>query len=166
MTQSTAPSSAVGIICYALNEKVWLTSFNPGSDTHTLLCGQRPTLLLPSGYWRMWWWVQCMLGYLAMHNPPGEDTLKVHCRTQCTFWLFYLCWVCRLFVLGYFRVSESGSKCQSHIYIEGILWCFHSKRLTTIHSHTDGGVNHAVQQPARQEQSGWGFLLRGTSTLS
>ena len=32
-------------------------------------------------------------------------------------------------------------------------------------SHTDGGVNHARRQPARQEQSGWGVLLRDTLTL-
>ena len=46
----------------------------------------------------------------------------------------------------------------------------HSKRLTNCltftHSHTEGGVNHARQQPARQEQLGGGFCIRDTSTLS
>ena len=40
-----------------------------------------------------------------------------------------------------------------------------SKRLTPvnahIHTHTDGGVDHARRQPARQEQLGWGVLARG-----
>ena len=43
-----------------------------------------------------------------------------------------------------------------------------SKALYNIHphhSHTDGGVKHAGRQPACQEQSGWGVLLRDTSTL-
>ena len=34
------------------------------------------------------------------------------------------------------------------------------------HSHTDGGVSHARQQPAHLEQVGLGALLRDTSTLS
>jgi len=39
--------------------------------------------------------------------------------------------------------------------------------LTFTHSYTDGGVNHAREQPTRQEQLGLGgVLLRDTSTLS
>ena len=34
------------------------------------------------------------------------------------------------------------------------------------HSHTDGGVSHAMRRPARREQLGLGALLRDTSTLS
>ena len=34
------------------------------------------------------------------------------------------------------------------------------------HSHTNGGVSHAMRQPARQEQLGWGVSLRDTSTHS
>ena len=50
----------------------------------------------------------------------------------------------------------------------------HSKRFTTLprvhpsmhtFAHHDGGVNRASPQPAGQEQSGWGVLLRDTSTL-
>jgi hypothetical protein len=36
----------------------------------------------------------------------------------------------------------------------------------TIHTHIDGGVNHAGRQPARWEQLGLGALLKHTSTLS
>ena len=41
----------------------------------------------------------------------------------------------------------------------------HPKWLKTVPTHIDGGVNHARRQPARQEQSWWGVLLRDTSTL-
>ena len=34
------------------------------------------------------------------------------------------------------------------------------------HSHTDGGVNHAMQQPARREQLGLGVKHRVTLTLN
>ena len=48
----------------------------------------------------------------------------------------------------------------------GFCWWFYPKRLTTIHSHNDGGDNHEVRQPACREESGWGILLRDPSTPS
>ena len=41
---------------------------------------------------------------------------------------------------------------------------FYPKRLTPVNTHIDGRVNHARQQPARQEQLS--ALLRDTSTLA
>ena len=54
-----------------------------------------------------------------------------------------------------------------HIYIQGISLTLLTKATynhSFTHSHTDGGVNHAGRQPARQERSGLGALLRDTST--
>ena len=41
-----------------------------------------------------------------------------------------------------------------------------TRKITHIHSHTDGRVNHARRQPDRPQQLGLGVLLRDTSTLS
>ena len=56
-----------------------------------------------------------------------------------------------------------------HLHFFTLQFCrnFYPKRITTIHkSNTDGGVNGAGRQPARQGQSGRGVSLRDTSTLS
>ena len=49
-------------------------------------------------------------------------------------------------------------------YIQSALHCWLTFTQSCTHSHTDGRVNHAGRQPAHQEQSGWGVLLRDTPT--
>jgi hypothetical protein len=58
--------------------------------------------------------------------------------------------------------------CYIHIYSEGILLRLLSKATynhSFTNSHTDGGVDHAGRQPARQELLGGGDLLRDTLKL-